>query len=548
MAQQASGSLGSFFPGVEEKVATTTRGRWAKASTKRPKTPAKSKTSPTRMEQDFADEEEEKKEQGFADEQGEKKEQDFADEQGEKKGGEEGGRPLDQEGGEEGGQEGEEKGGEEGGQHPVEDEGEKEGGEKVNEEEEGGLGTEEDWLEDKGEKWGEGTEEDWSEDDEWCWKTGSWGWKTGSWGWKTGSWGWKTGSGHEEDEWWGQGSEEDWNEDDEWCWGWGEEDEWCWGEEDEWCWGWNEEEKKEDLADEEWEKKGGEEWSGRTTGKKRKARAAEEQGEGQQPKKRRKIQNPKKDEGDQAPMNRPKTLVELEPAPVVPVSTKVRCARCKGEVEATKAQLVGKCAGSWRCNTCNTRGTQLYRLPEWPGFSQKMRDFSEEQKAEFWASTHDANDKEQLKTLIEESLTTRQTESSEASTEGGYQPLSWYKKQGYDVKAIEEKCRDTRSHPIFGTTYRVKIDFVKSGNLSEKIHEKTMKKLEGGPSSSSEPMRMDDVSPPTDTKSLQKQKATAQKVLTKLGSVAAPLQLTLKNKASTTGNIKFDGTHDTYVT
>jgi len=71
---------------------------------------------------------------------------------------------------------------------------------------------------------------------------------------------------------------------------------------------------------------------------------------------------------------------------------------------------------------CNTRGTQLYGLPEWKGFSQKLRGFSEDQKAEFWASSHEANSKQKLQTLMEESMVTRQTEVREASSQAATTP------------------------------------------------------------------------------------------------------------------------------
>jgi hypothetical protein len=185
----------------------------------------------------------------------------------------------------------------------------------------------------------------------------------------------------------------------------------------------------------------------------------------------------------------------------------------------------------------------LYGLPEWKGFSQKLRDFSEEQKAEFWASSHQANSKQKLQTLMEESMVTRQTEVSEASSQGGYYPLSWYKAQAFSTKAIKEKCTDTRDHSIFGQVYRAKIDFIKDGNVSEKIHEKAYKKQDPGESSSSSGLQNSGVDPsgavplPTDPKSLSKQRGVAQKVLTKLGSISAPLQLTLKHKASNAKHI-----------
>jgi Neuraminidase (sialidase) len=49
---------------------------------------------------------------------------------------------------------------------------------------------------------------------------------------------------------------------------------------------------------------------------------------------------------------------------------------------------------------------------------------------------------------------------------GDYKPLSWYERQGYDIKAIEEKCDDTTIHKVLGTCYRV--EFVGGGETWKK--------------------------------------------------------------------------------
>ena len=57
------------------------------------------------------------------------------------------------------------------------------------------------------------------------------------------------------------------------------------------------------------------------------------------------------------------------------------CLKCKQKVDPLKAVLVGKVAGSWKCPTCNSRGTQLNRLfGTWPPESFKRLDPSVQTK------------------------------------------------------------------------------------------------------------------------------------------------------------------------
>jgi len=232
---------------------------------------------------------------------------------------------------------------------------------------------------------------------------------------------------------------------------------------------------------------------------------------------------------------RQKVTFEDRAAPTIPHM--VQCGRCKQEVHPHKAQLTGKCKGVWRCNKCNSRGVQLARLPEWAGFANKLQDYSEDQKAAFWAATHDAN-KEQLKCLIEEQLIARNTEKKEAAKAGTYQPLSWYAAQGYDVDRIKALCKDTQEHDIFGITYRVTFNSLLEVSVGEKVEEKAYKKLQGtGASSSGDNTSGGAPPPPEDPKAterqLLKEKAVATKVLAKLASVIFPLRTTLAHKAFT---------------
>ena len=45
----------------------------------------------------------------------------------------------------------------------------------------------------------------------------------------------------------------------------------------------------------------------------------------------------------------------------------------------------------------------------------------------------------------------------ELASGGSFQPLSWHKKQGYDVSLIQQGCV-MRTHPVLGPTYLLSLD------------------------------------------------------------------------------------------
>ena len=236
--------------------------------------------------------------------------------------------------------------------------------------------------------------------------------------------------------------------------------------------------------------------------------------------------------------NAASTKIKHAGAPLLP--PQLRCARCKGPVDPSKAQLIGKCAGSWRCNTCNTRGVQLSRLPEWKGFRNKLGDFSDDKKTEFRASTHDASSPQELKTLIDESMVTRTIEKEKSESLGGYYPLGYYKMLGYNTRLIRKNCQGTKRHPVLGRCYKVSIEVVSSGSESQKVHEKKYSKIQDGPNSNSagsagenpgEAANGGSPKPVVDEKARLKQKGVAQRVLAKIGVISSPFSLSMKHKA-----------------
>lgn len=237
----------------------------------------------------------------------------------------------------------------------------------------------------------------------------------------------------------------------------------------------------------------------------------------------------------------------------------LRCGRCKGPVDPAKVQVVGKAAGSYRCNRCNSRAVQLSRLPQWQEFSKKLKTMPAEVKAEFWAQSHKCSGPGDLKEFLSEReiLMERITETTNANKSGVYQPLSWYAKQGYDAASIEKYCVDKKEHPILGMTYRVVLEGASSSMVAEKVRETRLEKghksgMSGGGTTGAvdgagqqgganpeDPKRADDPEvkpkdPPKDAASLarerKKEQGLASRQMSRLALVLVPLQAILKHK------------------
>ena len=172
----------------------------------------------------------------------------------------------------------------------------------------------------------------------------------------------------------------------------------------------------------------------------------------------------------------------------------VRCSRCHSQVHQCRVQVTGKSLGVVRCNACNTRAVQLYRIPAWSTFSSKLRGLSEEDRAAFWRGTHLATSPEQLTKFVQgqETVVNRHTERQSATVSGEYLPLSVYELRGFDADRIARLCRDTREDPILGTLYRIAIQGKAEQAEDERLREERLTKgsshgLGGAPSATAPP-------------------------------------------------------------
>ena len=133
--------------------------------------------------------------------------------------------------------------------------------------------------------------------------------------------------------------------------------------------------------------------------------------------------------------------------------------------------------GCWTCRQCACRYTQLAR--SWVGWPPTEFDaFSSEEANKFWQDVGACDTNEEQEQLVAESLTQVVEETRCGGTGGEYLPLSVYKTRGFDTTLIEELCDDKKPSRMFGTVYRVDIEYQTKETKEKRIREAILQSVQ----------------------------------------------------------------------
>jgi hypothetical protein len=146
-----------------------------------------------------------------------------------------------------------------------------------------------------------------------------------------------------------------------------------------------------------------------------------------------------------------------------------RCCKCQNILPATIVsglRLKRKTQGALMCKVCGTRQVQVSRVFKEAGYSKQFSGLSKELKEQFWKRIREDGSKANILKMAKRSLIAYEDREIRTGALGDYKPLSWYDRQGYDPKAIQEKCDDTMEHKVLGICYRV--EFVGGGEIWKK--------------------------------------------------------------------------------
>jgi hypothetical protein len=149
----------------------------------------------------------------------------------------------------------------------------------------------------------------------------------------------------------------------------------------------------------------------------------------------------------------------------------VRCMRCDKVCDPFKSRLIAKKAEEpkYQCPVCNSRFVTLNRMfGRWP--LDDFRKLSREEQTTFYASIADKESNE-IKELVVDTFTRRSMEEMVKRQKGSYMPLSWYKKQGFDIDAIVASCSDKKQHPVMGLTYCVEMESKSWSKVEQSIRD-----------------------------------------------------------------------------
>ncbi|CAE7937464.1 unnamed protein product, partial [Symbiodinium sp. KB8] len=107
---------------------------------------------------------------------------------------------------------------------------------------------------------------------------------------------------------------------------------------------------------------------------------------------------------------------------------------------------------------CHGEGLDKY-------FAQLRREREELQKADGRLTYG------RMRAMLKHQIVSERIQSYESSTEGEYQPLSYWELKGYDVESIEAQA-PCKMHAILGATYRVAIDKDKHAEMVKETEKK----------------------------------------------------------------------------
>ena len=132
------------------------------------------------------------------------------------------------------------------------------------------------------------------------------------------------------------------------------------------------------------------------------------------------------------------------------------CTECKTPVDpfARGVRLMSKQQRTFRCQLCNCKCTMLSTMfISWP--IDDFKRLSETQKIDFWNST--GTSRAELKQAVEEQVILTRIKSKWSESKGDFQPLSWYKNQGYDTSTFASDLESEWNNDMGYMTYRVSI-------------------------------------------------------------------------------------------
>ena len=193
----------------------------------------------------------------------------------------------------------------------------------------------------------------------------------------------------------------------------------------------------------------------------------------------------------------PQAAAAEPPNPMVAAAPETcTCRYCKGEFPCSECHQYPSTTNPfrrWACRPCHNTQSTLKRhgisaeeLCAGEGldkyFSQLRREREELKKTDGLLTYA------RLRAQLKHHLVTERVESFESSTEGEYQPLSYWELKGYDVEKIQAQAA-RRDNPLLGVTYRVAIDKDKHAEIvketerklvemENQIHQKKKKQLE----------------------------------------------------------------------
>ncbi len=163
-----------------------------------------------------------------------------------------------------------------------------------------------------------------------------------------------------------------------------------------------------------------------------------------------------------------------------------RCSKCKEPIDdILKCRIVRKGAAKCVCNRCGTLHVGLIkRYGRWP--TPEFVQISAEEQHAFWKSAKAFIENADLGNFAGEAgkevdkllagvMQQVYIEERRSGSTAEYLPLSVWATRGFDTKAIEARCEQTRDDPILGKCYKVEIHAESISKVHQLMQQQVMK-------------------------------------------------------------------------
>ena len=124
------------------------------------------------------------------------------------------------------------------------------------------------------------------------------------------------------------------------------------------------------------------------------------------------------------------------------------CSKCGDDLDEQRCRQCVKGGGRYICKRCGVKDVQIAQMGGRETLNSLFKDLSEAEQKAFWQRAGQTKDSKALKEMVDTMVESKHSEGTVVVEGGTYQPLSWFRKNGYNTKKVKMHCRKTMKHAV----------------------------------------------------------------------------------------------------